>query len=48
MAKVKSNAKVKVQARKKPVKAKLSSNSGGIFTAKVAVIVNKTKANKNG
>lgn len=45
MANSKGKVKVKVEAKKsnKPIKAKLSSNKGGIFTAKVAAIVNKNK-----
>lgn len=45
MANSKAKVKVKVEPKKgkKPVKAKLSSNKGGIFTAKVVAIVNKNK-----
>lgn len=50
MANVKGKIKVKVEANKskKPVKAKLSSNNGGIFTTKVAAIVSKSKSKSNG
>lgn len=46
MANSKGKVKVKVEAKKskKPVKAKLSSDNGGIFTAKVAAIVSKRKS----
>lgn len=38
----KVTVKVKTEAKKgKPIKAKLSSNKGGILTAKIAAIVNK-------
>lgn len=46
MANNKAKVKVKVEAKKgKPVKAKLSSDKGGIMTAKIVAIVNKNKSN---
>ena len=40
----KAKVKVKVTPRKgKAVKARTSSNSGGVFTVKVAATVNKNK-----
>lgn len=47
MAKVKSNAKVKVQARKKPVKPKFGSGDGGLLTARIVATVNKKKGKSN-
>lgn len=48
MAKVKSNAKVKVQARKKPVKPSLGKGSGGFLSARIVATVNKIKTKKDG
>lgn len=44
MSNSKGKVQVKAEVKKKAVKAKTSSNNGGIFTAKVAAIVNKRKS----
>lgn len=44
MGKKTTKIKVKAKPKSKPVKAKMSSDKGGIMTAKIVAIVNKNKS----